>query len=145
MRLTKESQYAILLSLYIARAGRANIETAAANLGLSESFLYQVARNLRKGNILNSIRGPGGGYELVNSIRLLDVLSSIDGNGLLSQTERLKYATGVPEERALELIVSNMGLAMWPLLNKPIKTIMAELSSKETSILNLISSKSLEQ
>jgi Rrf2 family protein len=145
MRLNKETQYALLLGMYLARSGRSTIETVVANLNLSKSFLHKVAHNLRRRGILESTRGPGGGFALAKDVRIIDIFNSIDGNGFLSQRERLKLATGVVEERMLELIVSNMGLAIWPVINKTLKQFVSELTQTELKQLNTLTAESLEQ
>jgi Rrf2 family iron-sulfur cluster assembly transcriptional regulator len=145
MRINKETQYAVLFALYLARAGRATVDTAAANLSISKSFLQRVAHKLKQKAVITSVRGPGGGYELVNDIRLIDVFNAAGDNGLLSQTDRNKFATGGLEERALELFVSNLGMAMWPLLNRTVRNVMNEIIVNETAHLNRLDTKGLEQ
>lgn len=132
MRLSKESQYALLFTMYLSRAGRATVGTSSINLNLSPHFLHQIARKLKIEKIVKSTRGPGGGYSLEDNIRIIDVLNVFDHNGLLDSEDRQKYATsGVVEERSLEHFISNLGMAMWPILNQTVQSWVERLVQNE--------------
>jgi Rrf2 family protein len=50
--------------------------------GISDRFLLKVLKPLVSAQILNSVKGPSGGYKLarrVSSISLLNVLEAVDG------------------------------------------------------------------
>jgi Rrf2 family protein len=54
----------------------------AARLGVSEAHLSKVLQRLHRGRLVQSIRGPKGGFSIVGSpasIKLLDVYECIDG------------------------------------------------------------------
>ncbi len=85
MKINKQVQYAILLALYLDRAGRASIKTVALNLNLSQSFLEQVARKLKTAKVIKSIRGPGGGYELIEHAVLAEVIAAVAPMSLVKE------------------------------------------------------------
>lgn len=99
MKLNKKIQYGLLFGLYLSRAGRVKVSIAAEQLGLSKSLLEQVAVALRRQGVFNSIRGPGGGYELNGdpSIKdFFDVLSPVrlikDRNNFIKTQEHRALA-----------------------------------------------------
>ena len=67
MRITKWGEYGILFSLYLAKAGSQQA-VGAAELAEFHSiplqYAQQILQRLRRGGIVKSIRGPGGGYQL---------------------------------------------------------------------------------
>lgn len=77
MKLNQKTIYALLFVLYLGRTGRANTYTVAQSMGLSTNFLEQVARTLRVGGVVKSIRGPGGGYELLGDPSYGQVLAAM--------------------------------------------------------------------
>lgn len=64
MKLTAQQKYAVKLVLYVLEKGQVRVEDVATNLDLSRSLLEQVARKLRLADILEAVRGPGGGYHM---------------------------------------------------------------------------------
>jgi len=86
MRVTKWGECGILCSLYLAQhhggppVGAAEI---AETQGLDLPYTQQILQKLRKGNIIESARGPKGGYSLQrppNSITLKDILYACEGD-----------------------------------------------------------------
>lgn len=101
MRLNKNFQYALLFTLYIVRGGRVAVKHAAESLNLSESLLTQVAHKLKKAGIVKSVRGPGGGYELIGDPTVRDVLAVIGSFSPLTLNEISEYKASEIEGRAL--------------------------------------------
>jgi len=67
MRVTKWGECGILCSLYLARRyGSAPVGAAeiADNQGLDPQYAQQILQRLRKGGVIESSRGPRGGYIL---------------------------------------------------------------------------------
>ncbi len=61
---------------------RVNIKTLAEKLHASEAHLAKVFQKLNKADIVESVRGPSGGFTLkVNptNISFLDIIETIDG------------------------------------------------------------------
>lgn len=86
MRVTKWGECGILCSLHLAqRHGGAPVGAAeiAETQGLDLQYTQQVLQRLRKGNVIESTRGPHGGYTLVRApeeITLKDILYAAEGD-----------------------------------------------------------------
>lgn len=84
MRLTTKGRYAVTAMLDLAlHADSAPITLAdiSQRQGISLSYLEQLFSRLRKQGLVNSTRGPGGGYRLgrgADSINVADVISAVD-------------------------------------------------------------------
>ncbi|RIL08293.1 MAG: hypothetical protein DCC75_09280 [Proteobacteria bacterium] len=86
MRITRWGEYGILCSLYLARRyGSEPIgasEIAEAHL-LPLQYAQQILHRLRKGGIINSTRGPHGGFTLSKDpslINLKEILYAAEGD-----------------------------------------------------------------
>lgn len=137
MTLNKHSQYALLLGLYISRAGRATIEEAAANMNLSKPMLHQVARKMRLGKVIKSIRGPGGGYELEKNVEVGEILGIFENLSFLTKEDIGMHRIGSQEQRALANYTKNLSRALIPLLNRKVNNVMSELVANEMTQLDL--------
>ena len=76
MRLTTKGQYAVRAMVNIAcHGGDKPVTLKAISLDeeISLSYLEQLFVKLRKGNVVKSIRGPGGGYILARPSREISV------------------------------------------------------------------------
>lgn len=131
MRLNKNIQYGLLFTLYICRAGRASVQSAAEGLGVSYPLLSQVATKLRRAKVIKSIRGPGGGYELTGEPSVLEVFQAVSPIKLLKDADTVKYNRGGDEARSLVNYVSNLGYALAPLLKRKVRNVGAELVAAE--------------
>lgn len=139
MRLNKSAQYGLLFVLYLQRAGRARVEDAAANLGLSRNFLKQIACKLRVGNVVQSVRGPGGGYQLVEDVKFVDVLEALKIEPFLGTSETERLQTGGPEQRALANFVGALSFHVEDLLKTTANEVNEALVQQETEQLDSIS------
>jgi len=133
MKLNKNLQLGLLFALYLARSGRTTIHYAASGLGVSEPFLAQVARLLRKGGVIVSSKGPNGGYELKGEPLVSDVFKAIAPVKLLS-TYRLPGSSH--EYRALHAFAGNLTASMAPLMNRKIKNLVNEVYANDTAKFN---------
>ncbi len=121
MKLNKDVQYGFLLTMYLARAGRSNIYSIADNLGMSSTFLSQVARKLRVAGVIKSSRGPGGGYELNGRPTVGAVFSALMDTPLfIEKDEMTELSKGEVEERAFAHLIRHMGSALSPVFNMPV-------------------------
>jgi Rrf2 family protein len=86
MKLTRASEYAIFA--LVEMAGQAGDGRPAAShltaqaRGLPERFLLKVLQPLVRVGILNSIKGPNGGYRLAKpatKVTMLDIIEAVDG------------------------------------------------------------------
>lgn len=84
MRLTTKGRYAVTAMLDLAiHQGKGPIALAdiANRQGISLSYLEQLFAKLRKGSLVTSVRGPGGGYNLAriaSEIRIAEVIAAVD-------------------------------------------------------------------
>lgn len=86
MRLTSKGRYAVraVLDLTFNSNGRpVRLQEISERQKISLHYLEQLFRRLRKGTVVKSVRGPGGGYVLSRSmdeISIKDVLTSVGEN-----------------------------------------------------------------
>lgn len=84
MRLTTKGRYAVTAMLDLAlHYGKGPITLAdiSARQGISLSYLEQLFSKLRKQGLVDSTRGPGGGYRLSRAsteIAVADVITAVD-------------------------------------------------------------------
>lgn len=86
MRLTAKGRYAVTAMLDLAvhrEAGPISLADISRRQGISLSYLEQLFAKLRKKNLVVSVRGPGGGYQLErdpSQIFVADIVDSVDEN-----------------------------------------------------------------
>lgn len=84
MRLTTKGRYAVTAMLDLAihyTDGPITLSDISRRQGISLSYLEQLFSKLRKGGLVDSARGPGGGYRLsrdASGIAVADVISAVD-------------------------------------------------------------------
>jgi Rrf2 family iron-sulfur cluster assembly transcriptional regulator len=81
MRLSTKAQYAVraMVSLNLTVGDKpVSIRDISEREEISLSYLEQLFVKLRRGKIVNSVRGPGGGYVLARSADLIRVDQIID-------------------------------------------------------------------
>jgi Rrf2 family iron-sulfur cluster assembly transcriptional regulator len=91
MRLTTKGRYAVTAMLDLAlHEGRGPISLAdiSERQGISLSYLEQLFAKLRRNELVRSVRGPGGGYQLnrqqsdINVAQVIDAVNeSVDATG----------------------------------------------------------------
>lgn len=88
MRITQWGEYGILCTLYMAKRAQEGARTVGApeiaeSQGIALQYTQQILQRLRRGNIIESARGPHGGYCLARSateLTLHDILSAAEGD-----------------------------------------------------------------
>lgn len=87
--LSNSCRYGIRAVVYLAsrRHGKSNIgiREISENLDLPAPFLAKILQQLAKQKILNSVKGPNGGFSLLKkpeSVTMLDIVKIIDGDDL---------------------------------------------------------------
>tara|TARA_R110002073_G_scaffold140976_4_gene292024 strand:+ start:2464 stop:3021 length:558 start_codon:yes stop_codon:yes gene_type:complete len=86
MRLTAKGRYAVTAMLDLAvHEGKGPISLAdiSDRQGISLSYLEQLFAKLRRRELVQSVRGPGGGYRLsraANEIFVAEIVDSVDEN-----------------------------------------------------------------
>src|SRR5690606_15137566 len=81
MRLTTKGRYAVTAMLDLAlhaQHGPVSLADISERQGISLSYLEQLFAKLRRGNLVSSVRGPGGGYQLSRDMRGIQVAQVID-------------------------------------------------------------------
>lgn len=86
MRLTAKGRYAVTAMLDLAvhgEEGPISLADISRRQGISLSYLEQLFAKLRRRNLVNSVRGPGGGYTLQRKpkeIFVAEIVDSVDEN-----------------------------------------------------------------
>jgi Rrf2 family iron-sulfur cluster assembly transcriptional regulator len=85
MRLTTKGRYALRASITLATLGKGGgsipISELAKAEGVSSIFLEQIFSRLRKAGIVNSARGPGGGFSFSCPLDKVTVKAILDASG----------------------------------------------------------------
>ncbi len=86
MKLTTKGNYAIAAILDLAvnsDRGHVSLKEIATRQGLSENYLRQLFMQMRQSDIVDSVRGVGGGYYLkrkASQINLLNIIEAVEGD-----------------------------------------------------------------
>lgn len=81
MRLTTKGRYAVTAMLDLAlhtQQGPVSLADISARQGISLSYLEQLFARLRQCNLVQSVRGPGGGYRLLGSTADISIAQVVD-------------------------------------------------------------------
>ncbi len=81
MRLTTKGRYAVTAMLDLAIRAKdkpVNLADISHRQGISLSYLEQLFAKLRKGDLVASVRGPGGGYQLSRDAQQIYIAQIID-------------------------------------------------------------------
>tara|TARA_Y100000590_G_scaffold447879_1_gene583777 strand:- start:572 stop:1009 length:438 start_codon:yes stop_codon:yes gene_type:complete len=84
MKLSSKGRYAVMAMADLARNGAKkpiNLTEISLRQGISISFLEQIFLKLKKNNLVQSLRGPSGGYLLAKSpeeIKLSSIIDAVD-------------------------------------------------------------------
>lgn len=84
MKLTTKGRYAVMAMVDLAQhvtVGPVTTAEIAARQKISLSYLEQLFAKLRRGGLVNSVRGPGGGYVLsrpADELRIADIVLAVD-------------------------------------------------------------------
>lgn len=84
MRLSTKGRYAVMAMVDLAQHGDGrpvSLADIAERQEISLSYLEQLFSKLRKGSLVKSVRGPGGGYLLAHEsseVRISDIILAVD-------------------------------------------------------------------
>lgn len=84
MRLSTKGRYAVMAMVDLARESRGepiSLSDIASRQEISLSYLEQLFSKLRRSDLVQSVRGPGGGYRLAHDavdIRIADIILAVD-------------------------------------------------------------------
>jgi Rrf2 family protein len=111
MKLTRASSYAIHALVFMS-AQKHNRPVASHHIaqarGIPERFLLKVLKPLVSARVLQSIKGPNGGYRLAkspNHITMLEVLEAVDGP-IRGQASFFADGSETPLSRRLDNVCS---------------------------------------
>lgn len=84
MKLSTKGRYAVMAIADLARYG-GSVPVSLADIAdrqeISLSYLEQLFAKMRRSGVVNSVRGPGGGYLLARppeALRIIDVILAVD-------------------------------------------------------------------
>ena len=81
MRLTTKGRYAVTAMLDLAlhkNQGPVSLADISQRQAISLSYLEQLFSKLRRGSLVSSVRGPGGGYELERGSEAIFIAEIVD-------------------------------------------------------------------
>jgi len=81
MRLTTKGRYAVTAMLDVAlhsEGGPVSLSDISARQDISLSYLEQLFSKLRRRELVSSVRGPGGGYQLARELEEICVAEIVD-------------------------------------------------------------------
>lgn len=100
MRLTTKGRYAVTAVLDLAfhqKDGPVSLAAISERQGISLSYLEQLFAKLRRNDVVNSTRGPGGGYKLqreAEDISVSDVILAVDENCQMASCDEAESCNG---------------------------------------------------
>lgn len=109
MRLSTKGRFAITAMIELAvyeRSGPVSLSQIAARHQISLSYLEQMFSQLRRHRLVDSTRGPGGGYRLARgaeNITVADVLGAIEGNSDEGRAGTTRRGDEQPQDMAQDL------------------------------------------
>lgn len=128
MRLTTKGRYAVTAMLDLAlhyEQGPITLADISQRQGISLSYLEQLFARLRKKGLVDSARGPGGGYRLsreAQQISIIDVISAVDESVDATRCKGLKNCQG--DQRCLTH-------ELWEDLSRQISEFLAHITLGE--------------
>jgi Rrf2 family iron-sulfur cluster assembly transcriptional regulator len=129
MRLTTKGRFAVTAMLDLAlreQKGPVTLAGISERQQISLSYLEQLFGKLRRNNLVDSVRGPGGGYCLarpVADISVADIITAVD--------EPLDATQCGGKENCLEDNKRCMTHDLWSDLNRTIYAYLASVSLAE--------------
>jgi len=84
MQLSSKGRYAVMAMADLANrsvSGPLPIASVAEHQNISQAYLEQIFMQLRRGGLVNSSRGPGGGYVLARDpqdISIFEIMQAVD-------------------------------------------------------------------
>ncbi len=87
---SKACQYGIKASVYIvsqtAMGNRVSLREIAQSIDSPEAFTAKILHQLSKQNILASLKGPTGGFQIpvgkAQTLKVIDIVAAIDGDSI---------------------------------------------------------------
>jgi Rrf2 family iron-sulfur cluster assembly transcriptional regulator len=129
MRLSTKSRFAVTAMIDVAlreRSGPVPLSDIAVRHQISLSYLEQLFSKLRQQGLVESTRGPGGGYTLghrSDSITVADIIGAVEAHADSSSREVPSQETTVVRDMTQELTQE-----LWDTLNSKMTTYMQSIT-----------------
>lgn len=130
MRISAKGRYALAAAINMAESydnGECiTVISISEKLGISKIYLEQVFSLLKRGGIVNSVKGAQGGYQLARmprQITVLDVLSAVELS-LFEQTEETVNVKA-PE------IESVMRTSVFDVIDSAVKSVLEKITLED--------------
>lgn len=89
---SKACEYGIRATLYVALKSldneRVSLKDIAKKIDSPEAFTAKILQQLARNNIIDSVKGPSGGFQIekdkIDSIKLIKIVSTIDGDAIFN-------------------------------------------------------------
>ncbi len=89
---SKACEYGIRATIYIAmqslQGNRVNLKDISTEIDSPVAFTAKILQQLAKNNIVESVKGPTGGFQIdkkdIDSIKLIQIVSAIDGDKIFN-------------------------------------------------------------
>lgn len=125
MRLSSKSRYAVMAMMDLAlheKSGPVTLTDISESQGISLSYLEQLFSKLRKFDLVEGMRGPGGGYRLArpsDDITIAEIIGSVD------EQAKTISAPGIEETGYAEPYITH---ELWMDLSQQIFDFLDEMS-----------------
>ena len=111
MKISARGRYAlascIILSDHYSRNTLVSLQSISKELDISKIYLEQVFSLLKRGGVVESVKGANGGYKLARGIRTItiyDILEPIE-SGIFEKTKVTFKGSSTGIEKAMESVV----------------------------------------
>ena len=126
MKLSTKGRYAMIALTDLAAQGPdrlVSLSEIAERQEISLAYLEQLFVKLRRADIVNSVRGPGGGYRLarpVGEIRIAEILAAVDEtmDALRRGAGASGGAVGTPEQKLADKLWEQLSANVYVMLHQ---------------------------
>lgn len=132
MKISAKADYACIAVLDLSRYDKegepVSIDEIADRQGISRTFLVHIMKDLKNADIVESVRGPGGGYRLARSpesISVASVIEAIEGPMIDLKCMRPAEEEGCKLEPHCEI------QSIWDVIKYRIVSVLEGLSFRE--------------
>lgn len=147
MRLTTKGRYAVTAVLDLAfhqKGGPVSLAEISQRQGISLSYLEQLFSRLRRNNVVNSTRGPGGGYSLAreeSEISMAQIIIAVDESYDATNCDSEGSCTGDQYQCLTHDLWQELSQEIHSFLNN---ISLAEMKSKE-KVINVVERQQCQQ
>lgn len=133
MRISSKGRYGVAAMISLSKSFENNeyitIISIAEKLGISKIYLEQVFSLLKRANLVTSVKGAQGGYQLSKSpsdITVFDILSAIE-TSLFEKTDTSVSSNAINVEKSMNLLI-------WDKLDEAVYTTLSSVTLNELAI-----------